>query len=116
MTFEETLRKKAEENNYVSFDKQQDEIEATLAEQPIFKADKQGNECLYLTLKVKEGLVVQKFGKSIWQTLYDAIKTSGGIDVLMQEKHTWKKKLAGKAGSFARYYPLPKTEQKTKKV
>lgn len=111
MTFEDKLKQKADESRFLSLSNLSDEITATVIGEPEWKKDKRGNECLYIVLDTKEGTIVQKFGKSIYETLYQAIQKCGGLGNLKIVKHTWRKSIAGKAIN-PRYYPIPNPKTK----
>jgi hypothetical protein len=104
-TFEEILTQKAKESSNISLDTLGDTIKGTVTKNE-FKADARANEALYITIKTAEGNVVQKYGRSLYQTLLEKVKACGGIEKLQTVEHTWKKEKAGRA-TFNRFYPLP---------
>lgn len=111
MSFEEKLKGKASESKYLSLSELPNTITATISGEPQFKTDKRGNEALYIQLKTKAGTVVQKFGKSLYEKLYNAIKACGDLKTLQTVEHTWKQEKAGRA-QFDRYFPQPNKKVK----
>jgi hypothetical protein len=110
-TFEQKLESKMKEAKYLSLSDLGDTIKATILGEPQFKTDKRGNEALYIQLKTATGTVVQKFGKSIYETLGTKMKACGGLAVLQTQEHVWKQEKAGRA-TFNRYYPVPNKKEK----
>jgi hypothetical protein len=105
----EKLKEKAEQTKeYISVTDIPNEVNAILVSDLNFKADKRGNEALFLTLKTKDNkYIVQKYTPSTYKYLYERIIDCGGIDKLKNEYHTWKKERIGRAIN-ERLYPQPK--------
>lgn len=109
-SFEETLTQKAKESTNIALDTLGDTIKGTVSKYE-FKADARANQALFLTIKTKEGNVVQKYGKSLYQTLLEKVKACGSIEQLSAIEHVWKQEKAGRA-TFNRYYPIPNKKEK----
>jgi oligoribonuclease (3'-5' exoribonuclease) len=87
------------------------EVSAILVGDFVFKADKRGNEALFITLKTKDNrYIVQKYTPSTYKYLYERIIDCGGIDKLKNEYHTWIKQRAGRSIN-ERLYPQPKQKR-----
>ena len=72
-----------------------------------FKTDKKGNEGAFITLRTKDGsLIVQKYGKSCYEPLLNAIEAAGGEQYLTQNYHVWSQERLGKSIN-PRLYPVP---------
>jgi hypothetical protein len=112
-TFEETLEGKAKESSCISLDELGDTIKGTISKYE-YKADARTNQALFLTIKTAEGNVIQKYGRSLYQTLLTKVKACGGIEKLQETEHVWKQEKAGRA-TFNRYYPVPNNPTSTKK-
>lgn len=108
-SFEDALQQKAKEAKYLNLSELPSELSAVISGEPQFKTDKRGNEALYVQLKTSnpQGVVIQKFGKSLYQKLYEAVKACGGLKALQSEEYTWKQEKAGRA-QFNRYFPVSK--------
>jgi hypothetical protein len=108
--FEKALEQKAKESSSIALDTLGDTIKGTVSKYE-FKADARANQALFITIKTKEGNVVQKYGKSLYQTLLDKVRLCGTIETLQNTEHTWKQEKAGRA-TFNRYYPVPNKKGK----
>jgi frataxin-like iron-binding protein CyaY len=87
------------------------EVSAILVGDFVFKADKRGNEALFITLKTKDNkYIVQKYTPSTYSYLYNKILECGGIEKLKNEYHTWTKQRAGRSIN-ERLYPQPKQKR-----
>jgi hypothetical protein len=109
--FEKFLEQKAKDSATIDLSTLGDIFKATVTKTPEAKQDKRGNEAIYIELKTKDGMIVQKYGKSLYPILLEKIKACGGIENLKQIEHIWKQEKAGRA-TFNRYYPMStKTKQ-----
>jgi hypothetical protein len=73
-----------------------------------FRADKRGNEALFVTLKTKDNkYIVQKYTPTTYQYLHQRIIDCGGLENLQKEFYTWKKERIGRAIN-ERLFPQPK--------
>jgi len=95
--FMKTLKEKASEvPEYISVSEIPEEVTATI-EKYQFKSDKNGVECLFLTLRTDDNKrIVQKYPPSTWKQLADIFEELGGADLLMKRKAVWKKALLGR--------------------
>jgi hypothetical protein len=93
------LREKAEQTpDYISVGEIPNEIEAKILQQPEFKVDKRGNECLFIRLITKDKkAVVQKYTPTTYKQLMNRIEECGGIEALVKQYHIWKKERSGRA-------------------
>ena len=107
MSLTEQLKKKLQQiQKYIPVSELPNRIELKLTAYA-FKQDKKGNESLFLTLETKEGAyVIQKYTKSCYEDLFNAIEKAGGEDHLRNNYHTWILERRGKS-YYARLYPLP---------
>lgn len=109
----EKLREKAEEvAEYLSVTDLPDQIQAKIVSDLVFKVDKRGNECLFLTLETPEKKrIVQKYTPSTYSALYEALLNAGGWEYLQNNYATWVKQRVGRAIN-ERLYPQIKTKKK----
>lgn len=112
MSFEETLRMKAQQvGEILSVQNLPESLELQVVQEE-YKTDKQGKECLFMRLKTKDGkLVVQKYTSSTYKDLEQAITRCGGYQNLKDDFHTWTKQHSGKTIN-QRLFPTPKTSKK----
>ena len=103
----EVLKKKVEQlPKYLSVTELPPRIEVKLLAFA-FKTDKKGNEGAFITLETKEGAyIVQKYGKSCYEPLLNAIFAAGGEEYLRNNYHTWIMDKRGKSLN-PRLYPVP---------
>jgi hypothetical protein len=108
----EKLKEKAEQTKeYISVTDIPNEVNAILVSDLNFKADKRGNEALFLTLRTKDNkYIVQKYTPSTYSYLYNKILECGSIEKLKNEYHTWIKQRAGRSIN-ERLYPQPKPKR-----
>lgn len=109
--FEQFLEQKAKDAQTVDLKELGDSFKAVIVGTPEAKQDKRSNEAVYITLRTKDGSVIQKYGKSLYATLLEKIKACGGLETLQKTEHTWKQEKAGRA-TFNRYYPIPNKKEK----
>lgn len=110
--FQTKLEQKAKESANVNLNELGETFKGILIKSE-FKTDARTNEACYLTIKIAKGNVVQKYGKSLYQTLLEKIKLSGGLEALKANEYTWKAEKAGRA-TFNRYFPVPNPEKAKK--
>jgi hypothetical protein len=103
----ELLKKKVEQlPKYLSVTELPPRIEVKLLAFA-FKTDKKGNEGAFITLETKEGAyIVQKYGKSCYEPLLDAMEAAGGEQYLRNNYHVWIMDKRGKSLN-PRLYPIP---------
>jgi frataxin-like iron-binding protein CyaY len=108
----EKLKEKAQQTKeYISVTDIPNEVNAILASDLTFKADKRGNEALFITLRTKDNkYIVQKYTPSTYSYLYQRILDCGGLEKLKNEYHTWIKQRAGRSIN-ERLYPQPKQKR-----
>jgi hypothetical protein len=108
----EKLKEKAEQaREYISVTDIPNEVSAILVGDFVFKADKRGNEALFITLKTKDNkYIAQKYTPTTYKYLHDRIIYCGGLEKLQNEFHTWKKERIGRAIN-ERLYPQPKPKR-----
>jgi crotonobetainyl-CoA:carnitine CoA-transferase CaiB-like acyl-CoA transferase len=104
----EALKKKVQQiPKYISIKELPNKVELKLVAFA-FRNDNRGKESLFLTLQTREGAyVVQKYGRSTFEALLDAIEAAGGEDYLRNNFHPWVMEKRGKA-IYPRLYPVPK--------
>lgn len=108
MTFEEQLKKKAEENKYADLTTLPTTIEAKIIGEPQFKNDARGNECCFIDLEMKDGKKVrQKYTATQYNELSIAIEKMGGMQLLKNTMNSWTKKRIGRAIND-RFFPETK--------
>lgn len=109
LTFEQKLKEKADAQlEWEKLDTLPVSIEAMIHGEPEFKQDARQQECMYLVLKLKNGKgVKQKYTKTTWKAIYDAITKAGGLAELQKNWHFWSKQEKGQAQKD-RYYPESK--------
>lgn len=74
-----------------------------------FKVDKQGTECLFLTLLTDTNRrIIQKYMPSSYAQLNTAVDSTGGFDQLKFQWRIWKKAQLGQM-KLARLVPTKKT-------
>lgn len=111
---ERKLEQKADETNYVSVTELPIEITAKI-ESAGFRNDKRGNEAFFLTLMLEDKrIVAQKYTRTCYKHLVDAIKACGGFRALMQNFTIWRKERVGRALND-RFYPVPTANPEKKK-
>ena len=95
--FIKILKEKAEEiPEYISVSEIPDEVIAAI-EKYQFKADKNGVESLFLTLRTKDNKrIVQKYPPSTWRELEKAFEKLGGTENLTNKYIKWEKGLIGR--------------------
>jgi hypothetical protein len=108
----EKLKEKAEQaREYISVTDIPEEVNAILVGELNFKADKRGNEALFLTLKTKDNkYIAQKYTPTTYKYLHDKIIDCGGLTKIQNELYIWKKERIGRAIN-ERLYPQPKTKK-----
>ena len=108
----EKLKEKAEQaKEYISVTDIPSEVNAILASDLVFKADKRGNEACFITLKTKEGkYIAQKYTPSTYKYLHDCIINCGGLTNLQNTYYIWKKERVGRSIN-ERLYPQPKPKR-----
>lgn len=108
----EVLKKKVEQlPKYLSVTELPNRVEVKLVAFA-FKTDKKGNEGAFVTLQVKSGAyIVQKYGKSCYEPLLNAIEAAGGEQYLRDNYHPWMLEKLGKSVN-PRLYPLPQEKPK----
>jgi len=115
MSFEDKLKQKIEEAQktaFVPLDTLPSTITAKIQGEPEFKNDGRGNEGLYIILvRQDESKIVQKYTKTLYQSLESAFEECGGLKALQSAFHTWTQKKIGRAFN-QRYYPLPNQKKK----
>jgi len=85
------------------------EVEALMVSDLVFKTDKRGNECCFVTLMTKDRkYIVQKYTPTTYSHLHNAIKACGGIEALQKDFHTWRKARVGRIMN-ERLFPVPKS-------
>jgi len=104
---EKALEQKMKETTqYISVSELPETVKAKLVKY-IFKQDKRGKECLFLTLETVDGkLIVQKYTPTTWEPLYSAMSKIG-FDTLEKEFVVWRKQNFGKTIQ-PRLYPTVK--------
>ena len=112
MSFEEELEKRAaQQPEIISVTELPEEITAKI-QSYIFKADKRGNEALFLRLQTPEGkIVIQKYTPSTYKHLKEAIEKCGGYEYLKQNYTRWVKMRAGRAIN-ERLFPVKEVKRK----
>lgn len=110
MSFEEILKQKATQTNFLGLDivNRLNSIKGKVNGKPEFKNDAKENECLYVTIETKDGMVTQKYTKTLYKILTDAVEKAGGWKFLQENMVEWVKMDSGNSKSFPRFYPTPK--------
>jgi hypothetical protein len=109
--FEKFLEQKAKDSATIDLSTLGDSFTAVILKTPEAKQDKRGNEAIYIELKTKDGLIVQKYGKSLYPLLLEKMKACSGLANLIATEHVWKQEKAGRA-TFNRYFPVPNKKVK----
>ena len=96
-SLDEILKQKAKEiPEYLSVVEIPDTVEAVI-EKYQFKADKNGVESLFLTLRTRDNKrIVQKYPPSTWRELEKAFEKLGGTENLTDKYIKWEKGLIGR--------------------
>jgi len=107
MSLTEQLKKKSEQiPQYISVSEIPPKIEVKILSFE-FKTDKRGNEACFITLVTKDGKrVVQKYTKSCYEALFNAIEHAGGERYLSENFHVWVQERRGRSIN-PRLYPTP---------
>lgn len=118
-TFEEQLAEKAQQaqsaTGYMPLDQVPNEIKLKWISQE-FKADKQGNECLFVIFEAEDQQKIrQKYTPTMLQDLLQDIKAIGSQEMLTKDFYLYRKKAVGKRGSFERLYPVSQETSKKKR-
>jgi len=109
---EKLKEKAAQAREYLSVADIPVEVNAVLASDLDFRADKRGNEALFVTLKTKDNkYIVQKYTPTTYKYLHEKIIDCGGLEKLQKEFYVWKKERIGRAIN-ERLFPQPKQLKK----
>jgi len=112
-SLDEILKEKAKDiPEYISVIEIPDEVEAVI-EKYQFKTDKNGVECLFLTLRTKDNKrIVQKYPPSTFRELTKIFEKFGGAEQLKSRYAVWEK---GIIGRMQKQRLIPKTWAKGKR-
>ena len=112
-SLDELLKQKAKDiPEYISVVEIPEEVEAVI-EKYQFKTDKNGIECLFLTLRTRDDKrIVQKYPPSTFRELTEIFEKFGGAEQLKSRYAGWEK---GIIGRMQKQRLIPTTWAKRKK-
>ena len=109
----ERLKQKVDESEYIDLDKAPNELIGKLVKFE-FKEDKLKNQALFAEIVLKDSKkLIQKYTKTTYNHLYDAIEKLGGLKVVKENFCLWEQKRVGRT-TLNRFFPVS-VEKKEKK-